>query len=223
MKKPPKRKLKIRYDRIIILIILIVLTIWCFNFILNIKITNIYVLNNEFLTDQYIIEKAKIENYPSTIKNISSTIKKRLNSDIYIKDAKVYKKGFTKIYIEVTENKPLFYYEPSEKTVLSDSKTVSKKYSVPIVTNTIINYYDEFISKMNLLSDEIIIRISEIKYAPNEVDDNRFLLLMTDGNYVYINLKTFDKLNKYLTIKESLPNKKGILYLDYGNNFEIIK
>ena len=45
---------------------------------------------------------------------------------------------------------------------------------------------------------------------------------MSDGNYVYVNIATFNKLNKYLTILQSLPDKNGILYLDYGNNFEII-
>lgn len=46
---------------------------------------------------------------------------------------------------------------------------------------------------------------------------------MTDGNYVYVDIDTFDKINKYLSILESLPDKNGILYLDYGNNFEIIE
>ena len=60
-------------------------------------------------------------------------------------------------------------------------------------------------------------------YDPNDVDDNRFLLTMSDGNYVYVNISTFYKLNKYVSIRESLPDKNGILYLDYGNNFEIIE
>ena len=76
---------------------------------------------------------------------------------------------------------------------------------------------------MGELEPDILIRISEIRFMPNDVDDNRFFLSMSDGNYVYVNIATFDKLNKYLTILENLPNEKGILYLDYGNNFEILK
>ena len=77
--------------------------------------------------------------------------------------------------------------------------------------------------KMGSLDNEVLNRISEIEFKPNEVDDNRFLLSMRDGNYVYVDMYTFDKLNKYTSILSSLPDKKGVLYLDYGNNFEIIE
>ena len=43
-----------------------------------------------------------------------------MKKDIYITDVKVYKKGFTKVYIEVLENEPIFYYQSLEKTILSD-------------------------------------------------------------------------------------------------------
>ena len=84
-------------------------------------------------------------------------------------------------------------------------------------------YYDEFIKEMGNLDSSILNKISEIQFDPNDVDDNRFLLTMSDGNYVYVNISTFYKLNKYVSIRESLPDKNGILYLDYGNNFEIIE
>ena len=137
---------------------------------------------------------------------------------------KVYKKGFTSVYIEVVENEPLFYYEHNAKTILSDGTEVDTKYSIPTVINYITDeYYEIFVQKMDKLDKNILNMISEIKFNPNDVDDNRFLLTMSDGNFVYINIDTFEKLNMYLTIKESLPKENGILYLDYGNNFEIIK
>ena len=33
---------------------------------------------------------------------------------------KVYKKGFTKVYIEVTEIRPLFFYDYTGKTILEE-------------------------------------------------------------------------------------------------------
>ena len=41
---------------------------------------------------------------------------------------KVYKKGLTKVYIDVVENKPLFYYESSKKTILTDGRETDEKF-----------------------------------------------------------------------------------------------
>lgn len=222
--KTKKKKRKIRYDRIIIFLGIIIFIVLGFTYVLNIKISNIYISGNEYLTDQQIIEIAGISDYPSTLQNLSLQIKERLKNDILIKDVKVVKKGFTKVYIEVEENRPLFYYEYDNKTVLVDGQTVSSKYNVPTVINYITDtYYDAFVTEMSKLDEQILSRISEIQFFPNDVDDNRFFLTMNDGNYVYVNISTFNKLNKYITILESLPDKNGILYLDYGNNFEIIE
>ena len=222
--KSKKKKRKIRYDRIFIFLVIIIFIVISFAFLFNLKISNIYILNNSFLTDQEIIEIAGISDYPETLKNLSVQIEDRLKNNIYIKDVKVYKKGLTKVYIDVVENKPLFYYESSKKTILMDGKETNEKFVVPTVINYITdNYYDAFINEMANLDENILKRISEIQFSPNDVDDNRFLLTMTDGNYVYVNISTFNKLNKYISIIEELPNKNGILYLDYGNNFEIIE
>ena len=222
--KTKKQKRKIRYDRIIIFLIIVVLIIGCFTYLFNLKISNIYILNNSFLNDQQIIEIAEISDYPSTLQNMSFQIEKRLESNIYIKDAKVTKKGLSRVYIEVEENRPLFYYEYNKKTILLDGQETNDKFIVPAVVNYITDsYYNAFIEKMSKLDVAILNRISEIQFSPNDVDDNRFLLTMNDGNYVYVNIDTFDKMNKYISILESLPNKNGILYLDYGNNFEIIE
>lgn len=219
-----KKKRRIRFDRIFIFLLIIFLIIGSFIFLFNIKISNIFVSNNNLLKDQTIIEQASISNYPSTLKNPSFIIEKRLKENIFIKNVKVYKKWLTQVYIEVLENEPLFYYEHSGKTILSDGRQTDLKSSVPTVVNYITDtYYSEFIYEMSKLDKNVLNIISEIKFYPNDVDDNRFLLTMNDGNFVYVNISTFEKLNKYLSIKEGLPNKNGILYLDYGNNFEIIK
>lgn len=222
MKKKNKKRLKIRIDRILIFLFCVVFLILVINMIFNIKIKNIYVSGNYYLKEQEIIETALISDYPSSLKNSSKTIKKRLLENNLINNANVYKKGISKVVIEIEENRPLFYYENIKKTVLINGVD-DNTYVVPTVINYITDkYYDSFILEMSKLDINILTRISEIQFYPNDVDDNRFLITMNDGNYVYVNIETFNKLNKYLTILENLPNKKGILYLDYGNNFEII-
>lgn len=75
---------------------------------------------------------------------------------------------------------------------------------------------------MGTLNRDVLVRISEIEYNPNDIESNRFLLYMNDGNYVYLTLNKFTKINNYLDIIKNFENKKGILYLDYGNHFTIM-
>ena len=218
------KKRKIRYDRILIALIIVLIMAGFFTFLFNLKITNIIIKNNNYLTDQEIIELALISDYPKSLANSTQQIEQRLKTSNLIKDVKVTKKFLTQVYIEVEENRPLFYYNYNNQTVLLDGTNISDKYPVPTVLNYITDtYYDEFINEMGKLELSVLNKISEIQFYPNDVDDNRFLLTMSDGNYVYVNISTFYKLNKYILIKENLPDKNGILYLDYGNNFEIIE
>lgn len=83
--------------------------------------------------------------------------------------------------------------------------------------------YDYFIKKISKVDSNILLKISEIEYAKVDVDKQRFLLYMNDGNYVYITLSKIDNLNKYEEIYNSLEGKKGIIYLDSGNYFEEAK
>ena len=223
IKEKPKQK-RIRLDRILIVFSIFIVIVGCFTFFFNIKISNIYITNNSFYSDQKIIELAGISLYPATFQNLSFQIENRLEKDLFIKDVKVTKKGLTKVYIDIVENRPLFYNTSDNKTILLDGTSTVNKYPIPTVLNYITDtYFDDFIIEMGKLDIDILNRISEIQFVPNEVDDNRFLLSMNDGNYVYINIATFNKLNKYISIIENLPSQKGILNLDYGNNFEIIK
>ena len=97
-----------------------------------------------------------------------------------------------------------------------------------VVIPTLINYVPEnieasFIKEFNKIDSNVISMISEIEYSKNTYDDKRFLLYMNDGNEVYITISRVDLLNKYIDIVKKLNNKKGILYLDSGNYFEIKK
>ncbi|MBR3897988.1 MAG: FtsQ-type POTRA domain-containing protein [Bacilli bacterium] len=220
MAKRKKRKLKTK--SVIILVAIITTILLVASFLMDVRINNVIVKGNNLFTDYEIIEKAHLEDYPSSLRNSSITIKRTLEKDIYIKSAKVHKTWIDKVVIEVEENTPLIYYLPSKKTILKDKSETDDNFPVP----TVINYvpdktYNLLLKKISSAKYEIIKRISEIKYDPNEVDDERFLLTMNDGNYVYITLEKFDKINQYLEILKSFDNKKGTLYLDSGEYFEV--
>ena len=220
-----KRKIK---TISVLLFIVIVFLVWLLiKALLGIRIKNIFVMNNRYLSDDYIIEKAGLTNYPSYLKNLSFIIEKRLKNDSFIKDASVSKKFFGVVNIEVEENKVLFYKVSDGKYVLEDGTTVDE---VPFSVSPIrlVNYvpdtiYNDFVKKLSKLDLEVRSKISEIKYDPSEYDNARFMLYMVDGNYVYITITKFNSLNYYNDIYPTLEGKKGILYLDSGNHFQEIK
>ena len=91
---------------------------------------------------------------------------------------------------------------------------------------TLINYIPEsnekkFVNAFKNIDNNIISMISEIEYSKTSYDSDRFLLYMNDGNMVYVTTTKLKSLNKYVDIVKKLENKKGILYLDSGNYFEI--
>lgn len=222
VKKKPKKRIKLHYGRIFIALIILGLFFYLINHIFKFPIKNIYIYNNTIYKDQQIIDMAGIKDYPSIISTKSSTISRKLESDIYIKKATVTKRKLKEVHIEIEENYPLFYNSTIKKMILKDKSKVKSNLPAP----TLINYipdtkYDDFVDKMVKVKRDIIDRISEIKYDPNTVDDERFLITMDDGNYVYLTILYFEKINNYVEILKNFENKKGILYLDSGEYFQV--
>lgn len=224
MKKKGK-KIRIKYNRIVAFLLLVFVFVFLIYYVVNIKIENIIINNktNIVLNDQEIIDMANISDYPVSLKNSSFKIKRKLENSPYIYKAKVSKKGLKTVNITIEENYPLFFNSIDNKTVLYDGTTIERQFSnIPSIINYIPDVtYSSLIEKMKKLDYEILTRISQIEYKPSDFDDERFLLFMNDGNYVYITLYKFDNLNKYLDIIVNFRNKRGILYLDSGNYFEI--
>ena len=221
---PAKKKRKILYGRIFLALFLLFVMIYLLILLIPQKIQTIHVSGNEFLTDQEVIEIAGLEDYPSTFTNYSYKIKKTLEDSDYIENASVSKNWFYEVNIKIEENRPLFFDTTKNKTVLESGDTTDRSFDVPVLINyTPDTIYEKLITKMNDLDTDIIRRISEIKYDPNDVDPNRFLFTMDDGNYVYLTANQLNSLNSYVTIVSQFEGKKGILYLDSGEYFQIME
>lgn len=218
--KVKKRKLKVK--RIILLFVIIAIIVLSIYFIKKIPIQNIYILNNTIISDKEIIETAGLTNYPSFIDTSSKSIKDKLLKNNYIKKVKVEKKLLFKVYITIEEQKVLASY--NKKILLEDGNYVDNIYninSVPIINNDVSAINDRFVKKFKLINNDILLKISEINYIPNEVDKERFSLKMNDGNLVYITLSKIKKINKYNSIYSELEGRKGIIYLDSGDYVEL--
>lgn len=221
-----KKHIKLKLLPFIVLILVVGIVILGIYFFMLISIKNIYISGNRYFSDQEIIELAGIEDYPSSLKNSSSIISSRLKKNVYIKNVKVKKKNIKEVYIEVEEENRLFRKEENGLIVLENMEEVDdqKQNELPILLNYVPDTkYDSFIKGMNQVKEDIKVQISEIRYYPNEQDEDRFLLYMNDGNYVYLTLTKFKQINYYEEVLEKLDGEKGILYLDSGNHFQVME
>lgn len=226
MDKKVKKKIHIKILPVIVILLVFVLLFFIFKLISELPIKNIYITGNYYLTDQEIIELAKIDDYPSFIKTTSMELKKNIKKNKLIEKVSVNKKWWGIVEISVKEYNVLFHeYNNDDLVVLSNKKTIpNDNYQVPKLLNYIPNTkYSDFIKGMNKVNEDIKVQISEITYLPNEQDKDRFLLYMNDGNYVYLTLTKFKQINYYEEVLKKLKDKKGILYLDSGNHFQIME
>lgn len=220
-----KRKLKIKNWFIMLLFI------GCISFgiysYFQIPIKNIIVKNNEYLNDDYILDLANIRDYPKYYSVTTLGIKNKISKSNYISSVNVKRKFFHTIEINIKEKKALFFRAGDQKIVFNDRSSIEQDsniviFRVPRVVNDIPNsIYKDFIKHMDVINDDILSRISDIYYDPNDIDKERFLLYMDDGNMVYLTLTKLSKINYYNSVEEQLDGKKGVLYLDNGNHFII--
>ena len=226
MTKKIVKKRKLRVWRLLFILIILGGLFFGGYVLVNLPIKNIIIKNTTYLNDDYILELAKIKNYPSYILTTRSSIEKKLKKSPYILDAKVRKKFFNKIIIECYENTPLVYSENAKKMIFSNGESIDVlDYSIFRVPR-LLNYvpdtkFSSFIKGVNKIEEEILGKISDIEYVPNDLDKDRFLLYMDDGNMVYLTLTKFKMINYYNDVLSQLEGKKGILYLDNGNHFQI--
>jgi len=223
MAKKIVKKNKIKIIPVLIFILILFLLCLIVKIVLDIKIANIYIYGTKNINDEYIIDYLDLKDYPSFVKNFRWDLEKKLTNSPYIKSVKVDKKFFAVLEITVEENDLLFYNQHDKKYVFRDlSETDEIIYDVEPIK--LINYvpdteYPLFKKMFARISNEVIEKISEIKYDPNEFDTGRFLIYMVDGNYVYITSTKLESLNYYNEIYPTLEGKKGTLYLDSGNHF----
>lgn len=195
-------------------------------YVFETKIKTIVVHDNNILTDEEIIALAELENYPNFYLTTSSSIEKNIEKSDFIEKAEVKKNLFFEVDIYVTENKPLFIREDTDKIVFQDGQEIANSNEYNLDIPHLVNYvpdtkYSDLLKKMDSINYKIVKKISDIRYYPNKYDEDRFLLYMNDSNRVYINLPKFKSLNKYDEMVTKFEGKTGVLYLDSGNYFEI--
>ena len=223
-----------------VVILTLYLIIMAFYYCFNLPVKLILIKGNNLVSDAKIIETASITDKTKIFALSSSKVKKKLQDLPMIDSVKITKYLSGKIVISVKELNVLYYKVLDDVYILGNGeKTNALSYTLGVPT--LVNYTpkdieESLIKKLNNINNDILYKVSEIEYSPdikNEkvIDNNRFLLRMNDGNFVYINLANINNLNKYEEIYSTLDeNEKGVLNLDsWGNNgivfqtFELIQ
>lgn len=222
MGKRKKRRKRLKIKSVLIFLLFILMIIGFFFALSLIKVRTYYVYDNNYLDDNEILNILKLNKETSFI-TINTPMEKSLaKKSKLIKDVKIKRTLDFEIKVYIKEYNIMFFDSTKKKTILENKEEVDYiDNNAPVLINEISDkkIYNKLISKMNKINKNTLSMISELTYSPNGIDKERFLFSMNDGNYVYVTLTKLSKINDYKSIIDSVENKKGILYLDYGNYF----
>ena len=211
-----------------VLLFFVALSFGAYYFV-HLPIQNLIVEGTSYLKDDYILNLAGVRDYPSFYLISTRGIEDKLEESPYIQKAEVKREFFHVLVLDIKESKPLFINNTNKTVVFSNKEEVSVSeeidlFRIPRLINYVPdNKYRSFIKGMADIKTDILGKISDIEYQPNDYDKDRFLLYMDDGNMVYLTLTKFDMINYYNDVLSQLENRKGILYLDNGNHFQIME
>ena len=198
-------------------------------YFVHLPIQNLIVEGTNYLKDDYVLTLAGVRDYPSFYLISTRNIEDKLEESPYIQKAEVKREFFHVLVLDIKESKPLFINNTNKTVVFSNKEEVPVSeeidlFRIPRLINYVPdNKYRSFIKGMTDIKTDILGKISDIEYQPNDYDKDRFLLYMDDGNMVYLTLTKFDMINYYNDVLSQLENRKGILYLDNGNHFQIME
>lgn len=232
MKKKIKRR-KLNLKKVFGLVLIIFFLCLAITYYFKLKVKNIFVEGNFLVSDNEVLTKTGIKNYPLIHKLKKKEMINKLKENKIIKKVKIKISLLGKVSISVTESKPLFFDKSTEKIVLDSTVMIDdtkKVLGIPTLTTYLPpKIYQEFVFAFAKIYQNNIALISEIEYFPLKteetvIDDSRFLFKMNDKNEVYINIVNITKFNSYLeicsTIKDSNPK---IILLDSSTDSAIIK
>ena len=229
MAKKIVKKTKIKLLPCLMVLLFFVALSFGIYYFVHLPIQNLIVEGTSYLKDDYILNLAGVRDYPSFYLISTRGIEDKLEESPYIQKAEVKREFFHILVLDIKESKPLFINNTNKTVVFSNKEEVPVSeeidlFRIPRLINYVPdNKYRSFIKGMADIKTDILGKISDIEYQPNDYDKDRFLLYMDDGNMVYLTLTKFDMINYYNDVLSQLENRKGILYLDNGNHFQIME
>lgn len=219
------KKKHINFARLLVVVLVLYIFACIIIYLFKEPIRHIEISGNKYISDMEIIRLSSLDDYPAYVSISNKKINQLLKENPLINKVTLkHGLNFT-IYIEVEENIPVFINKSTNEICLSNGKMIEntgKYIGLPILlNNTTEEIRTKFATNFAKLSDGIKMMVNEIEYAPSYnsksqiIDEERFLLSMTDKNLVYINLLKIEILDSYLDIiATNKLDGNGTLYLD---------
>lgn len=185
------------------------------------NVSKINVEGNHYLSDDYILNLANINDNSSYVLVFDFLVEKELTKDKLIESSDVYHGKDNVININVVEKQPVGYiYDSNLKIVLTDGTIITDDEYVDLIAELpLINGFDDenvkLISKSFEKVDPYIIEsMSEIQRYSQSYDLNMMQILMRDGNYVFVSIYSMDVLNQYFDISFKLNEKNVCIFIE---------
>ena len=203
------------------------------------RLSVMYFNKVEFVSRSTLVELTELSEADFFLFLNLRDIEKNLELHPLIENATVRRRGINSLMIQIEEQKIVgcVDVEGEMKYVLGDGQTMSEDDGVNVVCRGIIIHgitneeleaatLSLFVKALSEVNPIFISLIEEIRYEPQFGDDNRFSLLLKDGNIVKVNSYSMaDRLLAYQNMVEHVADRlgegvTGVFNLDVGIFFQ---
>ncbi len=230
------RKKRIRRNRLIFLLAIIVISILLYSlfnslFGDNSKIKGVEITNNIYYTDAEILELADInydENfYFYNISEVESNLK-----DLIISKVNVKKSNGNKIVLEFDNENILYYFTDLDQIYLMSDKNKQYTYSnnmfnvlsmVPYLNSFPVEDRSEITKLLKSIDKQTLGQISEIEDYSSSFEENMIKLTMEDGNKLFVDKESFSMIESYSKIVDNLKERNACIYFDKSTSSAVVK
>lgn len=230
LKKQRQKKLITRLITLILLFSFAILVVVYFISPLS-KVDMLSVSGTKEVADQEIIDVSQIKSGDSLWEVFfeRKAISKNVLSELpQVKSMEINFDGLNDYTIKIEEYQTVAYLaeENMYYNILENGKIVNESRKVSIGNPPIFKNFEEnkalkeMIVQYELLNENIQNSISEVEYAPSEIDDYLIKLYMNDGNEVIASIPSFaEKMIYYPDMVKKIGDQKGTFNIEVGAYF----
>ncbi len=193
------------------------------------KLNEVEITGNVLLSDEDIIKYGNIHVNRSIVVAYLTEVEANIESNEIVRNARVSYDGLNKMSIVIEEEPVLF--TTTDKIYLASKTSIDNNVFVPSVefeNFEEVEKKDEVLNELIKLfnkSPEVYEYISQISFVPDQITEDRIVIVMRDTNKVYLSTDQIsDKMSKYFSIVDSIFSEYGVIYgelsFDKGGEFK---
>ncbi len=195
------------------------------------NVRSVKVINNSFLSDEYILKQAGISTESEFILIFPAAKELTLRADPLIKSVDIRRGANHSVVIDVTENDIVGYrYDKNMELILGDgsyitfkSEYISNLSLLPMFMSVPDEKTKEVAAEMCKLDPDVLYRIAEVRDFALSYDENMVKFVMEDGYKVYSSINGIGFLKDYLAIIKNTGSSHKCIYFDTENNVAVMR